>query len=374
MTIPWDIQELLKPPRTYPADGFEETGGIRPIFYEGLPWRGGATRVFAWLGTPENVESTVPAMVLIHGGGGTAFRDWVELWIRLGYAAISMDTCGAIPRGTYNNWERHGYGGPPGWGGFNQIDSPVEDQWTYHAVADVVLAHSLLASQPGVDPGRIGLTGISWGGYLSCIVASIDSRFRFNVPVYGCGHIELCPAWSRAFTKMGPDRSAKWRRLWDPSSYLPLSNMPFLWVTGTNDQAYPLDALQGSYRMTGGPSTLAIRPRMPHGHGGPGEKPEEIRVFANHLLRGGPALPRIYDQEICGNDIQASYSSDVEITSVELHYTLDSGIWVEREWRSLPGELKSGTCTAGIPEGTTVCFLNLVDDDGLVASSEHVVL
>ena len=34
---------------------------------------------------------------LVHGGGGTAFADWVKLWNSRGYAAIAMDNCGSIP-------------------------------------------------------------------------------------------------------------------------------------------------------------------------------------------------------------------------------------------------------------------------------------
>jgi hypothetical protein len=51
---------------------------IRPMFYEALPYKGRSTTVFAWVGLPspssENnakSNSKVPAMVLVHGGGGT---------------------------------------------------------------------------------------------------------------------------------------------------------------------------------------------------------------------------------------------------------------------------------------------------------------
>ena len=160
------------------------------MFYDGSPWHGKPTRVFAYYGLPKIAPGAkVPGMVLVHGGGGTAFDVWVRLWNSRGYAAIAMDTCGCVPIGSYGKWQRHDAGGPPGWGGFNQVDEPAEDQWTYHAIADVVLAHSFWRSLPQVDPERIGVTGISWGGYLTCIVSGVDSRFRFAVPVYGCGFL-----------------------------------------------------------------------------------------------------------------------------------------------------------------------------------------
>jgi len=73
-----------------------------------------------------------------------------------------------------------------------------------------------------------------------------------------------------AFEKMGTLRRLDGSSLWDPSVYLRQAAMPFLWVAGTNDFAYPMDSLQKSYRLPRGPRTLAIRVRMPHGHE-PGE-------------------------------------------------------------------------------------------------------
>ena len=185
----WDMKALDAAPKTYPADA-PVAEGVTSVFYEGMPWRGKPTRVFAYYGLPKTEPGAkAPGMVLIHGGGGTAFDAWVRLWTSRGYAAIAMDTCGCVPIGSYGKWQRHDTGGPAGWGGFDQVDEPVEDHWTYHAIADVVLAHSLLRSLPEVDADRIGVTGISWGGYLTCIVSGVDPRFRFAVPVYGCGFL-----------------------------------------------------------------------------------------------------------------------------------------------------------------------------------------
>jgi hypothetical protein len=66
-------------------------------------------------------------------------------------------------------------------------------------------AHSLLAAHPAVDADRIGLTGISWGGYMTCVVAGVDPRYKFAVPVYGCGFLALNSAWSNA----GPGSSTQ---------------------------------------------------------------------------------------------------------------------------------------------------------------------
>ena len=344
------------------------------VFYDGLPWHKHPTRVFAYYGLPKVAPGTkVPGMVLVHGGGGTAFDAWVRLWNSRGYAAIAMDTCGCVPIGTYAHWKRHEAGGPPGWGGFDQVDEPIEDQWTYHAIADVVLAHSFLRSLPGVDPERIGVTGISWGGYLTCIVSGVDARFRFAVPVYGCGFLGENSVWLPDFAKMGVDKSARWLGCWDPSVWLRHSKMPMLWVTGTNDFAYPMDSLQKSYRLAQGPHTLCIRVRMPHGHGGPGENPAEILAFAENQLRNGPPLAKITGQGRDGLDAWVKFDSASPIPKAELVYTCQTGRWQARKWETLPAEIDNTAykATARLPQGVKVYYINLIDQGNIVVSAEH---
>jgi dienelactone hydrolase len=371
--VPWDLRALSAVPAWKPAPD-HDVERVHAIFYDGVPWKGKPTRVFAYYGIPEvRPGETVPAMVLVHGGGGSAFAPWVKLWVSRGYAAIAMDTCGCISSGGYSNHPRDPEGGPAGWGGFDQVDQPIEDQWTYHAVADVILGHSLIRTLPGIDPKRTGITGISWGGYLTCIVAGIDPRFRFASPVYGCGYLGDNSAWLPNFEQMGSERARKWLSLWDPSVYLPRARMPMLWVDGTNDFAYPLDSVQKSYRLPRGRRTLATRVRMPHGHGGPGENPEEIHAIADSVLRKGVPLAAITGSGRDGQTAWAAFSGKASIVRAELNYTTDSGRWQDRLWHTAAASLDTGKHRASVmlPAGTTVYYLNLFDSRDLVVSSEH---
>jgi dienelactone hydrolase len=314
-------------------------------------------------------------MVLVHGGGGTAFSDWVKLWNSRGYAAISMDTCGQIPKGTYGKWERHEAGGPAGWNVAEPADRAPHDQWPYQAVGDVMLAHSLLRAMPEVDADRIGLTGISWGGYLTCIVAGSDDRFKLAVPVYGCGFLGENSTWLNDFKNL-PDGGKAWLSRWDPSVYLPNAKMPMLWVTGTNDFAYPMDSLQKSYHLPKGPRTICLKVRMPHGHGGAGENPEEIHAFVDSILRDGKKLAVVKEQGRQNDEAFATFESEAPIVKAELTFTKDEGVWQKRNWETAPAEVSAPDhkVTAKIPAGTKVYYLNLIDDRGLYVSTEHVVV
>ena len=373
MNTRWDIKSLSAAPRM-DEDPHRSVDDVRAIFYEGLPWQGKPTRVFAYYGLPKVPPGTkVPAMVLVHGGGGSAYIPWVRLWVSRGYAAIAMDTCGSISSGGFTEHPRHEQGGPPGWGGFDQMDQPLADQWTYHAVADVILAHSLIRSFPVVDSQRTGITGISWGGYLTCITASVDHRFKFAAPVYGCGFLGDNSVWLDDFKKMGQAQSARWLRTWDPSAYLSGAPMPLLWVTGTNDFAYPMDSLQKSYRLPASPRTLCVRVEMPHGHGGAGENPEEIHAMANAILSHGEPLARITSGGQTDSEAWVTFDSPVPILKAELNYTADTVKWQDRQWLTIPANLdaENRRASAVLPGNATVYYFNLLDDRNLVTSSEH---
>lgn len=371
--VQWDMKKLSVAPQVYPADNLHEEG-VRALYYQGLDWQGKPTRVFAWYGVPDHPAGTkVPAIVLVHGGAGTAFANWVRLWNQRGYAAIAMDTCGNLPirAATGNGYQRSEYGGPPCQdASFKQVDWPVTDQWTYQAVADVVLANSLLRSFPEVDAKRIGLTGISWGGYLTAIIGSVDSRFRFAVPVYGCGYLGEDSHWVPSFQRLGADISGKWLTLWDPSVYLGQARIPFLWVDSTNDQFYPFDSLRKSYLLPKGPRTLSFHVRMPHGYEA-GEPPEEIQAFADHYLKSAPPLAQVHEPKIKGQIVVIKYKAKAPVEKGVLNYTTDSGVWLNRKWNSAPAELKgNNTVQAELPPGVTAYYVDLVDPKGLIVSSD----
>ncbi len=378
LPVQFDIGKMSAPPREY-ATEVAKAEGVRAFFYEGLPHAGKPTRVFAYYGCPTlpagAEKRKFPAMVLVHGGGGTAFDRWVRLWNERGYAAIAMDLCGCVPVGTYGNWTRHEMGGPPGWNAsFEQLDWPIEDQWTYQAVGAIALAHSLIRSYEEVDGDRIGVTGISWGGYLTCVTAGVDHRFKLAVPVYGCGFLGDNSAWLPQFAAMGNEKSSTWLKQWDPAGYLSHARMPMLWVNGTNDFAYPMDSWRKSYQLTAGADLLCLRVRMKHGHGKDGENPEEIHQFANSLLRNETPLATILQSGVASDRVWASYESLVPIREATLCFTRDLGKWQDRVWEEIPATLDRvhSHVSASIPDGATVFYLNIYDQRDCVISTEHV--
>lgn len=154
------LDQLFQVPRTWEAE-LPWCSGAKPVWVESVPYRGKTTRFFACYGLPEGAtpERPAPGVVLVHGGGATAVADWVALWNRRGYAAISMDTCGAAPcwaeNPQYAKWPRQPHGGPAGWGRMEEAGLPPQEQWPFHAQRrDPEPLAAAFAARCGLRPDR----------------------------------------------------------------------------------------------------------------------------------------------------------------------------------------------------------------------------
>ncbi|MFH1719781.1 MAG: alpha/beta fold hydrolase [Planctomycetota bacterium] len=371
-TTPWDLVDLSEPPDYEWSD---QKSPVWSLYYKGEPYGNQPTRVFAYYASPATLEATsaggrtFPTVVLVHGGGGTAFKEWAELWAKRGYAAIAMDLAGCGPEG---NRLPDGGPGQSDKEKFDAIDQPFQDQWTYHAVANVILAHSLILSFKEVDVCRTAVTGISWGGYLTCIVAGLDNRFKAAVPVYGCGFLHENSVWLNQFAKMTPQQKDRWVQLWDPSMYVGSVAMPVFFVNGTNDFAYPPDSYSKTYGLVKGERNLRITVNMPHGHQ-QGWAPKEIGLFVDQYLKDGIPLATVTRPQLINGKVRAKVKSKTTLTSANLHYTTGTMPINKLDWESVPARIEGRFIVSPAPpDGATIWFQTVTDSREAIISSELV--
>ena len=379
--VAFDIDTYSKLPAIHPADNHQRPG-VRSFYFENDSYRGKETRIFAWLGMPYLKKGqTCPAMVLVHGGGGTAFDKWVRLWNGRGYAAIAIDLCGCKPetpipvlRGVTR--EKHDLPGPSCWdASFAQMDEDIENHWQYHAITALLRAHTIISNTEGVDPDRVGITGISWGGYITCLMMGIDSRYAAAITVYGCGFITENSSWrDHGYDNAKPEDVEKWAKYWDPRHYIPSTKIPTLWINGTNDGAYPLDSFKKSYSLSPDP-TISIGVEMKHSHSD-GWAPREIHHFTDAILKDAAPFPEHVETQMNSSRITSTFNSSLPLMRAEVCYTRAVGMWQDRKWNTIPvlpeqtGD--SYEVTAELRVGTTVAFVNVWDDRDIFVSSPHV--
>lgn len=386
---PWNLTALKA--RVPAMTWVRQDQPVHSLTYAGENFEGRPTEVFAFYASPITLGEAkpgtkFPGVVLIHGGGGTAFADWAYLWAKRGYAAIAMDLSGSRPPDpTFdpktgapvghqsdaklrtrlpNGGPNHGHPEK-----FDSIGGDTSDDWPFHAAASVMRAHSLLRSFPEVDAERTAVTGISWGGYTTCLVASLDDRFKAAVPVYGCGFLHEGESVQKpSIDKLG-DRKAAWVKEYDPGSLLPRCRVPIFFVNGTNDVHYPLDSYAKSYAAVPGEKQIRIQVNMPHGHP-PGWAPQEIGLFIDSKTRGGAALPVPGEMKVAGDEIKLSFTSAVPLKSAQLHYTTDSGLRSKRTWKAVPATLGEGAITVAKPPAeANTWFIALTDERGAMVTT-----
>jgi len=414
---PWDLDALKN---NEPAKKWvRQDQPIHSLTYAGEKYQGHDTEVFAFYASPTTIGegkpgAKFPGVVLIHGGGGTAFADWVHLWAKRGYAAIAMDLNGSRPPdpefdpktgmaiGNGHRGERKRLpNGGPAHGHPEKFDCVLtpdtSDDWPFHAAASVMRAHTLLRSFMEVDAEHTAVTGISWGGYTTCLVASLDDRFKAAVPVYGCGFLHEGESVQKpSIDKLDPEHRALWVKEYDPGSLLPRCRVPILFVNGTNDVHYVLDSYMKSYNVVPGEKHMRIQVKMPHGHP-PGWAPQEIGIFiddkcgrlvpvegAKDRLRVQRPLAVIGSPALRGAEIEANCTIwDGHIKTSELHYTTDTGLRSKRTWKTVAAKItwtginasggsfnESCKITAPQPPAeANTWFISVTDDRGAMVST-----
>lgn len=369
---PWSLKELKEVPD---YSWGETTSGLRTLRFKGPPYQGNPTEVYALFASPETLNPETaskppyPGIVLLHGGGGQAYEDWVKLWAERGYAALAID------QGSAENPSKAP--GPPMGKQLQQWDKPAKDRWFYHAPANAILAHSLLRSLPEVASDQVALHGISWGGFVTTLAASLDFRFVCAVPVYGCGFLDEGSRWQKTFQRLPLEQQQDWKQRWDPAAYLSESKVPFLLINGTEDPFFHYPAHRATAEALPN-AKVKWQPELKHGHT-PGWSVPEIFAFVDHHTgKTTASLPKLGRPEMQDGEIQVPYRSDVGLVAGDLWGATDPGPYhlqpkEEPKGRSKffrqPAVIENGLIKAKLPSDTKAYFVSATDKQGLTVTT-----
>lgn len=352
-------------------------------FIKSAPYKGEDTYVFGYLCTPdERPENPLPAIVLIHGGGGTAFADLAHYWATRGYVAFSIDVEGRVPGeggGVTKNTTRIDSPLPHGPKNMSWADSekPYDEQWMYHAIAAVVSSVTFLSNMPEVDPAKIGCLGISWGSVVISNAAVYDDRLAFCIPIYGSTGLSGTP--SREGIRIdGYPRAVE---LWDNNKALENCTTPFLFVNSQADHAFSPEVHSNCGKYLKYKQFLFI-PDLTHGHY-QCMSIKEIDMFADNIcFNKDSALMQIetaptntsFSLKLKGREPKNAvlyYTKSPKLNGNLVGSSVDPSerlIW-EVEYL-LPAE--DGTFTFNVPSDTTYYFLTVTDTDNARVSTDLV--
>lgn len=373
-------------PDSDPKSSANEWSNIEAITYDGADIKGQHTKVFAYIGFPEGASASkkVPAIVLVHGGGGHAFAEWIKLWTDRGYAAIAMDTTGFFPSalgkgvagheadstglwnyGLYGEFAQAGYANAPNNDEMQNSSKPLDEQWMYHAIISTMAARNILASDSRVDASKIGITGISWGGVITSLAIGYDPNYAFAIPVYGSGYLDEAHSW------MGPIFSRPdTKKLWSAAARFNKVHIPVLWLGWSVDTAFSINSNSKSYDDTKAEGAiLSMLYSWGHSHG-QGWKPQEAFLFADSVVKAGPTMTTC-KTEPKGQDISFTITPASDATKIKaraiyitqkLSYsskTANSWPQMDQVWKAVDCTVEGNTVKGSVPKSTKGYYVEL---------------
>lgn len=329
--------------------------GIDAFKFSSAPYDDKAeTWVFGAIGVPsvQMPKGGYPAVVLVHGGDGYVFGEWMLYWMNKGFVAVAIDMFGNQLDETLKKIDNPESGPKEDDGSnYDGIENPKQS-WVYHSVHNVIMAHNLLRARKDVDVERIVLTGISWGGYITNIVSGVDSRFAAFAPMYGAGFVYEDGFWTNGYGTFGGEGGRQvWVELYDPSSYLPYSTKPMLYISGVDDVCFSTVNRMKSAGLVQGEVYYSQRSELPHGHCW--GLAHEIPAFFYQVLYGGNAYVKLNGATV--RDGVASLQTGAQrYDEVRFVYTLstdeDSHKW---KWETILLTVAQGEYACKIPDGAT---------------------
>ena len=354
----WDTDALFDIlPSVRPLQSVQLGRGIEAFKFRSAPYAEREnTWVFGAIGTPSTPmpKGGYPAVVLAHGGGGQVFGEWMLYWMNKGFVTIAMDMFGNQLNEALEKVDNP-ESGPKEHDGsnFDGVENP-QQSWVYHAVYNVIMAHNLLRARENVDAGRIVMTGISWGGYITNIVSGVDQRFAAFAPMYGCGFVYADGFWTNGYGLFGGEEGRQvWIELYDPSSYLPNSIKPMLYISGIDDAFFSTVNRMKSAALVKGETYYSQRSELPHGHCW--ALAHEIPAFFRHILYGENVYAKL--RGATAKNGVASLMADRAYDAVNFVYTTstdeDSHRW---KWEKRVALTSDEGYACEIPQGTTAYF------------------
>jgi dienelactone hydrolase len=237
------------------------TARVSAVTFTSHSHHGQPVRIFGYLAMPPHKPGQkVAGLLILHGGGGRATVERAARGAASGFASLAIDLPG---RGT-GRWASRSTGPDMTvWNLFRTRPS-LADNYLYHAVLAALRSVEFLRRQPEVDPERVGVYGMSWGGATALIAGSLDSRLAGVVDLFGSGYLRGECAWDGHLDKLDPAAVAAWQANFDPSAYVPRMKPPVLLVTGCNDGCYYLPRFLRTYETQQRPPSAQAEPRPPH--------------------------------------------------------------------------------------------------------------
>jgi dipeptidyl aminopeptidase/acylaminoacyl peptidase len=239
--------------------------GLKPAWgkAESVEWNNEGFHVQGWLLYPAHYDpkKTYPMVVVVHGGPASAV---IPRWPGVGYGAAPLSALGYFvfqpnPRGSFGQGEKY-------------VQANRKD-FGYGDLRDILAGVDAVERKVPVDDKRLGLTGWSYGGFMSMFAPTQTQRFRAVVAGAGISNWQSYYGQNLIDQWMPPFFGASVYD--DPAVYAKSSAInfikqvktPMLIVVGDRDAECPAPQsfeMWHALRAQGVPTSLVVYPDEGH--------------------------------------------------------------------------------------------------------------
>jgi len=349
----WKTNEPFRAP-SYRANPYPESDfpGLRALLVKGKGPEGTEAEFFAYYGHPEGQMPAGgwPGIVLVHGGGGTAFPQYTREWIDEGFAVIALDWYNRRPAMGLTNV-------PPIEVSVPRVDLVGGCRQDHVAnVANMVLCHSLLRSFPEVNAGRTAYVGLSWGSWYGACVAAVDDRFRGGCMIYLGDLRDGADTDPKSFGFVGGHFHKSIR-------------IPLWWISFAQDGNGTPRSLTAGWRACPSYAGTTIVHNLDHSHDG--FQIGAVKRMARYFTGTGKRLPLLSLGRIEGRKAEADVlDPGLGIDRALLWYSPDPealsrkpSVSCKATWLSAPAEVRGTKVTADLPAEAKVVYLSAYEKD-----------
>ena len=266
--------------------------GLKPAWgkAESVEWNNEGFHVQGWLLYPAHYDpkKTYPMVVVVHGGPSSAV---IPRWPGVGYGAAPLSALGYFvfqpnPRGSFGQGEKY-------------VQANRKD-FGYGDLRDILAGVDAVEKQFPVDDKRLGLTGWSYGGFMSMFAPTQTQRFRAVVAGAGISNWQSYYGQNLIDQWMPPFFGASVYD--DPAVYAKSSAInfikqvktPMLIVVGDRDAECPAPQsfeMWHALRAQGVPTSLVVYPDEGHHFVDPAHQRDVLQRalgwFQKYLPAGG---------------------------------------------------------------------------------------
>ncbi len=360
--------------------GTSERDGVqvRKVAFRSLLVGGETQDVYAIIARPAGAGHH-PGLLWLHGGWGCADESAAVRYAKAGYVTIAPDLPGIADPGkcphSVGPWAKRFSKRP-----WSVIPDPAADQ-TFDAVVAALQSFDLLAAQPGVDAQRIGVSGISMGGYSTTMVAGLlGKRVRAAYSKFGCGFYELGSEWSAGLANLPDDRRALWLKHFDAGRRAPGIQAPYFIAAAVRDHFFWPAAVNATLLAVPAGANQAYAHVVTHRLDGiPGEAGLDLLYLGHHLKGEGQPFPTVA-VEACTAQADGSrrvaftVQAPLPVQSATLYLTAGGDSWESSTWEPIAAQATGpARFAAVIPAGKVAAkgawYVNVSDARPATAGS-----